>query len=331
MRSVRAGSVAILLAVASASALAQSGPTVSVQPVRDNLEMLTVDGVNIAVQSGPQGLVVVDAGPSSASAAVIAELQKIGGKIRYVIETGDEDELIGGAPAVAAKGESMMQSGLGRPNGSVVNADVGKVALIVARQPLADALATRTGYPEYGIPTETFTRPQYNFFLNGEGVSSIWMPGATSSVGTVVVFHRSDVVVTGDVLDMTRFPKIDVAHGGSVQGEINALDRLINEFVIAPVPAVTDTEGTRVIPVRGPVCTQSDLVIYRDMVAVVRDRIADLIQQGKSLTQVQAANPTAGYNTRFGADSGEWTTKDFVAAVYNSLVAERKKHGRSQG
>jgi glyoxylase-like metal-dependent hydrolase (beta-lactamase superfamily II) len=317
--------------VVSASALAQSSASISVQPVRDNIEMLTVDGVNIAVQSGPQGLVVVDAGPASASSEVIAELQKIGGKIRYVIETGNEDELIGGAPAVAAKGESMMQSGLGRPNGSVVNADVGKVALIVARQAVADELATRAGYPEYGIPTETFTRPQYNFFLNGEGVSSIWMPAANSSVGTVVVFHRSDVVVAGDVLDMTRFPKIDVAHGGSVQGEINALDRLINEYVIAPVPAVTDTEGTRVIPVRGPVCTQSDLVIYRDMVAVVRDRIADLIQQGKGLTQVQAANPTAGYNTRFGADSGEWTTKDFVAAVYNSLVAEKKKHGRSQG
>jgi glyoxylase-like metal-dependent hydrolase (beta-lactamase superfamily II) len=321
----------VLLAAVSASALAQSSASISVQPVRDNIEMLTVDGVNIAVQSGPQGLVVVDAGPASASSEVIAELQKIGGKIRYVIETGNEDELIGGAPAVAAKGESMMQSGLGRPNGSVVNADVGKVALIVARQAVADELATRAGYPEYGIPTETFTRPQYNFFLNGEGVSSIWMPAANSSVGTVVVFHGSDVVVAGDVLDMTRFPKIDVAHGGSVQGEINALDRLINEYVIAPVPAVTDTEGTRVIPVRGPVCTQSDLVIYRDMVAVVRDRIADLIQQGKGLTQVQAANPTAGYNTRFGADSGEWTTKDFVAAVYNSLVAEKKKHGRSQG
>jgi hypothetical protein len=156
------------------------------------------------------------------------------------------------------------------------------------------------------------------------------MPAAHSNVDTVVVFHRSDVVVAGDVFDMTRFPKIDVAHGGSVQGEIAALDRLINEFVIAPVPVVTDTDGTRVIPVRGPVCTQSDLVIYRDMVAVVRDRISDQIQRGSSLAQVQASNPTAGYNTRFGADSGEWTTQDFVAAVYNSLVAEKKRRARSQ-
>ncbi len=320
----------VLLAGASASALAQSDPIITVQHVTDNIEMLTVDGVNIAVQHGPQGLVVVDSGPASASSAVLAELGKIGGEIHYIIDTSGEDELIGGAPAVAAAGESLMQV-MGRPSGSVVNAEVGKVALIVAREPVAEDLATRAGYPEYGIPTETFTRPQYNFFLNGEAISSVWMPAAHSNADTVVVFHRSDVVVTGDVLDMTRFPKIDVAHGGSVQGELNALDRLNNEFVIAPVPVVNDTDGTRVIPVRGPVCTQSDVVIYRDMVAVVRDRIADQIQQGKSLTQVQAANPTAGYNTRFGADSGDWTTKDFVAAVYNSLVAEKKKHGRSQG
>jgi len=102
---------------------------------------------------------------------------------------------------------------------------------------------------------------------------------------------------------MTRFPVIDIHHGGSIQGEIDALNRLINEFVIPPVPAVDDTSGTKVVPVRGPLSSQADLVTYRDMVTVVRDRIRDAINHGKSLRQIQASNPIQGYDSRFGAQT----------------------------
>jgi hypothetical protein len=149
------------------------------------------------------------------------------------------------------------------------------------------------------------------------------MPRAHSDGDTIVFFRRSDVVVAGAILDMTRFPMIDLAHGGSVQGEIDALNRLINEFVITSVPVIDDTIGTVVIPARGPLCNQADLVYYRDMVVVVRDRVRDQMNRGKSLQQIEASDPTQGYNSRFGAQDGAWTTRDFIHAVYNSLASER--------
>jgi hypothetical protein len=181
----------------------------------------------------------------------------------------------------------------------------------------------------WAVPTETFTRPQYNFYLNGEGISVVWTPAAHSGSDSIVFFRRSDVVVTGNVVDMTRFPVIDIAHGGSVQGELAALNRLVNEFVLPPVPLVTDFGSTLVIPARGPLCNQADLVTYRDMVAVVSARIRDQIDRGMSLGQVERSDPTAGYDSRFGTDTGDWTTRNFIDAVYKSLAAE-KKHGKKK-
>jgi glyoxylase-like metal-dependent hydrolase (beta-lactamase superfamily II) len=304
--------------------------TVSVLPVTQDIDMLTVNGFNLAVQSGPQGLVVVDSGPASASAAVLAAIAKISSeKIRYIINTNTDPQMIGADAPLAAAGESLMQNPLGRPASSAVNGRVGRVALIVARNPVVARLVAQPSYPVWAIPTEIFERPQYNFYLNGQAISVVSAPAAHADGDTFVFFRRSDVVVAGELLDMTRFPVIDVAHGGSVQGELAALDRLINEFVVTPVPLVTDTDGTLVIPARGPLCNQADLVTYRDMVAVVRDRIADQMQHGRSLQQIQTADPTEGYDARFGATEGDWTTRDFVAAVYASLAAGKKKHGNN--
>jgi hypothetical protein len=75
-----------------------------------------------------------------------------------------------------------------------------------------------------------------------------------------------------------------------------------------------------VIPGHGRICDQLDVVEYRDMVTIIRDRIRDLIKEGKTLDQIQATSPTRGYTRRYGADSGPWTTKMFVEAVYRSLT-----------
>ena len=126
-------------------------------------------------------------------------------------------------------------------------------------------------------------------------------------------------IVAGDILDTDRFPVIDVAKGGTVQGEIAALRKLV-DTAIPSVPIVSREEGTLIIPGHGRVCDQLDVVEYRDMVTIIRDRIRDLIKQGLTLEQIKATSPTRGYTRRYGSDAGPWTTNDFVEAVYRSLV-----------
>jgi glyoxylase-like metal-dependent hydrolase (beta-lactamase superfamily II) len=135
-----------------------------------------------------------------------------------------------------------------------------------------------------------------------------------------VYFRRADVLVTGDVFDIRRFPVIDVAKGGSVQGLLNSLNRIV-DMTFASTPFPYQDDGTVIVPGHGRLSTTTDVVDYRDMVTIVRDRVAELIGQGKTLAQVQEANPTAGYRRRYGADTGEWTTPMFVEAVYKSLTA----------
>ena len=164
-------------------------------------------------------------------------------------------------------------------------------------------------------------------YLNGEGIEVLHQPAAHTDGDVVVFFRRSDVVVAGDILDTTRFPVIDVARGGSINGEIAALNRLV-ELAIPSVPIVSREAGTLVIPGHGRVCDQLDVVEYRDMVTIIRDRVRDLIKAGMTLDQIKAASPARGYTRRYGSDSGPWTTNNFVEAVYQSLVQGEARERR---
>src|SRR4029453_10945901 len=146
-------------------------------------------------------------------------------------------------------------------------------------------------------------------------------PAAHTDGDSIVFFRRSDVVVAGDILDTTRFPLIDVARGGSIQGEIDALNRLV-ELAIPSVPLVSREAGTLVIPGHGRVCDQLDVVEDRGMVTIIRGRIRDFDREGKAPEEMRAPAPTRGYPRRCGSDSGPWTTKMFVEAVYRSLTRE---------
>jgi glyoxylase-like metal-dependent hydrolase (beta-lactamase superfamily II) len=155
-------------------------------------------------------------------------------------------------------------------------------------------------------------------YLNGEGIELLHQPAAHTDGDVMVFFRRSDVVVAGDVLDTTRFPVIDAARGGSINGEIAALNRLV-DLAIPSVPIVSREAGTLVIAGHGRVCDQTDVAEYRDMTTIVRDRIRDLKKAGMSLDQVKASSPTRGYTRRYGSDNGPWTTSNFVEGVYKTL------------
>ena len=227
---------------------------------------------------------------------------------------------VGGNEKVSKAGKTLFQTN-GQLGEGMTN---GGAAAILSAEKVLTRMSAPTGktspFPTASWPTETYDQKRKYMYLNGEGIEVLHQPAAHTDGDSVVFFRRSDVVAAGDVLDTTRFPVIDVARGGSVQGEIDALNRLV-DLAIPSVPLVSQDGGTYVVPGHGRLCDQLDVVDYRDMVTIVRDRIQDLSKKGMTLEQIKAAKPTAGYTARYGADAGAWTTSMFVEAVYKSLAS----------
>ena len=287
--------------------------------IRPNVYMIAGAGANITVQFGSDGAVVVDAGDAQHADAAVAAIKRVTSQpIRYVIDTSVDADHVGGNEKVSKAGKTLFQTnaqlGEGMTNGGA--------AAILSAEKVLTRMSAPTGktspFPTASWPTETYDQKRKYMYLNGEGIEVLHQPAAHSDGDSMVFFRRSDVVAAGDVLDMTRFPVIDVARGGSVQGEIDALNRLV-ELAIPSVPLVSQEGGTYIVPGHGRLCDQLDVVEYRDMVTIVRDRIQDLVTKGMTLDQIQAARPAAGYASRYGADTGAWTTRMFVEAVYRSL------------
>ena len=150
----------------------------------------------------------------------------------------------------------------------------------------------------------------------------MWNVANAHSDGDIIVFFRkSDVIVSGDVITADRYPYIDAQRGGSLSGVINGL----NQIVAMAVPEYNQQGGTRVIPGHGRVLNQSDVVEYRDMATIIRDRVALGIKQGKTLEQIKALRPTLDYDGNYGSTSGPWTTDMFIAEVYRELSATATK------
>jgi glyoxylase-like metal-dependent hydrolase (beta-lactamase superfamily II) len=185
------------------------------------------------------------------------------------------------------------------------------------------ASAESAGRSPSGLPTESFHYARKYLYLNGEAIEVLQQPAAHTDSDAFAFFRRSDVVVAGDVIDARRFPVIDVERGGSIDGEITALNRLV-DMAVPSVPVVSREAGTIVIPGHGRLYDQYDVIEYRDMVTIIRDRVRDLVNAGRSLEQVKAAGPAKGYAGRYGNAGGDWTTDTFVEAVYRSLVKEKR-------
>jgi glyoxylase-like metal-dependent hydrolase (beta-lactamase superfamily II) len=161
-------------------------------------------------------------------------------------------------------------------------------------------------------------------YLNDDAVQVLRQTGAVSDGDVLVHFRRADVIAVGDIIDLRHFPMIDPKKGGSIQGELEALNRLL-ELTVPAMPLVLKPGRTLLVPGHGPVADYAELVEYRDMVTTIKDIIEDQIKKGMTLEQVKAANPTAGYRARWGADAGEWTTDMFVEAIYNGLKSPAGK------
>ena len=318
------GFVLSAIACFVAIGISNAQDNLEVLQLRPNFYMIAGAGANIALQVGEDGVVVGDTGTSSRSQEILTAIRKITPRpIRYIINTTADADHVGGNEAISKAGQTLFVAG----GGVGISADfLGGGASILATENVLRRMSAPTGkvaaFPVDAWPTETFQQPRKYMYLNGEGIEVLHQPAAHTDGDAFVFFRRSDVVVAGDILDMTRFPVIDVPKGGSINGEIAALNRLV-DTAIPSVPIVSRDEGTLVVPGHGHVCDQLDVVEYRDMVTIIRDRVRDLIKAGMTLEQIKAASPARGYTRRYGSDKGSWTTNDFVEAIYRSLSQEK--------
>ena len=326
---IAAALVAMTLAGWMPTASAQaSGDELAVVELRPNFFLIAGAGGNILAQVGPIGVIVVDSGTTEAADRVVAAIQRLTPlPVRYIINTGMDADHVGGNQKLARAGLSIL------PGAVAAGAGLGDALLnnaggasVLAHENVLTRMSAPTGQtpalPSGLWPTKTFQYRNYSMYLNGEGIQVTHMPAAHTDGDTVVAFRRGDVIATGDLIDTTRFPVIDVARGGSVQGEIDALNRLM-DMTIYNLPLQWTTDRTLLVPGHGHVYDKLDLLEYRDAITVVRDRVQRLIDQGRTLDQVKAANPTLGYRSQYGAESGPWTTDMFVEVIYRELSAKK--------
>jgi cyclase len=266
---------------------------VRILPVQGNVYMLVGADSNTTLQVGKDGVLVVDTQYAPMAPKMMAAIRTLSEMpIKYIINTGMNGDHTGGNGALAKLGGAMPR--------------------IIANDHVLNRMTAKPAPGQTAVPDTDWP--------NDEAVIVYHMPAAHTDGDSIVFFRRSDVVSTGDIFTPEHYPVIDLQRGGTVQGIIDALNRILE----ITVPAKYQEGGTYVIPGHGRLCEEADVVEYRDMVTIIRDRIADLIKKGRTLEQVKAAKPTLDYDTQFGAATGAWTTDMFIEAVYKNL-SEKKK------
>jgi glyoxylase-like metal-dependent hydrolase (beta-lactamase superfamily II) len=318
---MRTAAVSVAPGPASQAQTEAPQPGIHVQHVRGNVYMLSGAGGNITIDVGNEGVLLVDTGLPSMTDQVVAEIAKLSDKpVRYIIDTHLHADHTGGNEKIAKLGQTIA-------GGDVTNLtdDAREGAKVIAHQNVLDRMSAPDGdkpaAPFGMLPTDTYLGARKDIFFNDEGIRIEHPKAAHTDGDSIVFFRRSDVISTGDIYTTTGYPFLDLAHGGSIQGELDALNQILDLVI----PAKNEEAGTYIIPGHGRLCDAADVGYYRDMLTIIRDRILDMRKKGMTLDQVQAANPTRDYDPRWGATTGFWTTKMFVAAVYESL-GEKGKH-----
>jgi len=302
---------ALLLAAMLVSPPQAAVETVQVRP---NVYAIFGAGSNIVAHTGKHGVILVDSGNGKLNDSVLTAVQRISDKkIRFIINTSGDADHVGGNAVISAAGLSVNP-----------NIFYGNAATILSHEKVLMQMSKDTELPGEAQPTETFIGTTKSMYINDDAVQVIHWPAAHTDGDSIVHFRRADVIATGDIIDLRQFPVIDLKNGGSIQGELDALNRLL-ELTVPAMPFTAEEGRTLLVPGHGRVMDQADLVEYRDMVTIIRDVIQKMIDSGRTLEQIKETDPTKGYRKRYGSDTGPWTTDMFVEAVYRSLTAQPRR------
>ncbi len=304
MRRMLTAAMAGSLLAAGVVGAQEPSDAIQILPVQGNVYMLIGDGGNTLVQIGDDGFVAVDPQFEYNAPALIGAIRTLTDRpVRNVVVTHlHPDHLLGSA--------ALIESGSGR---------VPAIPSIMAHENVLLRLAAMDSPPPVEVwPENTYFGRQRDFYMNGEAVILYHVPAAHTDGDSIVFFRKSDVIGTGDVFTPDRFPMIDIENGGSVEGYIDALNFILR----LTVPARMQEGGTRVVPGHGRLSEEIEVVEYRNMLTIVRDRVQALIDDGLSLGEVVAARPARDYHAEYHGDREDWTTDMFVEAVYRSLSGE---------
>ena len=317
--------------------------------VRPNIYMIVGGGGNTTIQAGEQGVLVVNTKLQESAESLLSTIKTLtahpigevdtthshpaleglteemlvtrgglNGIIRVIVNTDYAADQTGGNAIVGKAGKTATG---GNVAFDLSDADQG--AQIISHENtllrVSGAMGGKASIEQDGWPTSTFFGKQKAIFFNREAVRIYHEAKAQTDGDVIVFFRRSDVIATGDVFDPERYPVINVAAGGSINGIIAALNHIID----LSTPSFGQEGGTLIIPGHGRLSSYGDVVNYRDAVTVIRDRVRDAIKNGKSLKQVKAAKLTMDYDPIYGTTEGSWTTDKFIEAVYTSLNAKK--------
>jgi glyoxylase-like metal-dependent hydrolase (beta-lactamase superfamily II) len=347
-------SVMVVWAPASARQSAKAGAPseLEILHVSGSIYVIAGAGSNITVSAGKDGVLLVDSGLAQNADRVLAavrEIQRIAAlrdngeprrwgaetrstvielrdsppppkPIRYIINTHFHADHTGA-------NDKLSQAGKTFTGGNVADsiADASEGAAILAHENVLRRMSAPTGerspFPSDALPRDTYfgEEMKLSHFFNGEGIQIIHAPNAHTDGDSFVFFRKSDVIAAGDLFLTTTYPVIDLERGGSINGVIDSLNRILD----LAVPEYRLEGGTFIVPGHGRLTDAADVAYYRDMLTIIRDRVQDMVRKGRTLEQVRAAKPTADYDPRWGATSGFWTTNQFIEAVYKSLSPKK--------
>lgn len=305
------------IAVAASEADAMTAEAPWIVPVRTNVFAIMGAGGNITVQTGESGVLVVDGGAEQNVAEVITLIRSMTDRpIRYLITTHDDAFHRGGNPEIAQAGMKFGSMGAAGVR------DEQPTAEIIAHENVLTSISALDPAPPFeGWPTSTFFTESKSLSFNQEGIDVLFVPKSHSGGDTIVYFRQSNVISAGDLYTPDRYPYFDVSKGGSLQGVIDGLNRLIDLTITENM----QEGGTLVVPGHGRVGNESDVVEYRDMLTIVRNYIQEMIRERRSLAEVQKARPTFGFDPLYAAGTTEWTVDEFVAAIYRELSKKGRK------
>ncbi|MGB6945300.1 MAG: MBL fold metallo-hydrolase [Bryobacteraceae bacterium] len=271
--------------------------------VQGNVYMFASTLGNVTIQvgkdAGHDGVLLVDTGAPQLRDTILAEIRKLSSEpVRFIINTSEDADHRGANEALLKPARSYQLQA--------------EVALFAQDNVLQRESRDGSGVPSGAWPTLTYL-DEKSLAFNGEAIQMLAEKAAHTDGDSIVLFRGSNVVSAGDIFLTTGYPVIDLERGGSIQGEILALNHILD----LTVPRSMQEGGTMVIPGHGRLCDESEVTDYRDMLTIIRDRVQNLLRQGKTLEEAKAARLSRDYDRRYSTPS--WTGDMLVEAIYKSL------------